>query len=781
VRLAEQAAVEAEQVKGRAGEAYFLLGSSLIRLAERSAPQDAWPHWGAALLNLEKADKQGVPEADENLLKYRLGKAGFYAADDPKRVAERLAKSADQVENPAVPGERAERPGEAYGLLTQAYLRLRPPDLEAALAANTKLRTRVAGVREDVLAPARLLSAELNLKLQRVAKAREDLKRINDLAPPDIQVRARVLEARSLQDEGRWQEAAGYWQALLDDKNLVPPNVNDIRYQLGVCYQRLKQPEEAARLWEECVRSPGGDEVAAAALALAEVRLQGPKPESALEALTLALQPVKGPGDWHNTLVGVEKARSVFETAVQTYRQAGKADLALTAAEAYQKLAVAPRAAVLRAEVATEWARALRNQARQAQPSQSLKSEEEGIRGLFLRAGAAYAEAAEVTRPAPEHADLLYLSGQRYLDAQDFAKAVEKLEHARQLEESIQEAVEPARKGERQARLGELWYLLGEARRQQKERELAAAGNTEARRQLPTWEASVTAYSKCVEYATPAAYQARYHLALLLIEARQLDEARNNLQQNVQLLRKDPEPDAEVLEQSLFALGGELYRQRNYGEAISRFEDALQMVRRREDAGSRPSPTPEAALARYHLADAYLQMYLKLSKDAADGSQSRDNQDHFRQEARASLQKADSAFRELEQFLQTPEGKSYLTEADRLDVAMSVADCQFYLSSGNYVPALELYEKQVQRLKTELEAVKELGPGQRDQCEYLLQALSRTIGVYAACRQPEYVRVRVADTRKVLGKVKPALTPEKFEEWQKWLDIASGAAKGGER
>jgi tetratricopeptide (TPR) repeat protein len=781
VRLAEQAVTASEQIEGQAGEAYFLLGSALIRVAERAGPQDAWQHWGAARLNLEKAEKLGVPEEDLFLLTYRLGKAGFYAADDPKTVVQRLAKSADLVEHPTVPGDRAERPGEAYWLLTQAYLRLQPPDLEAALAANTKLRTRVAGVREEVLAPARLLSAELNLKLHRVAKARDDLQLITDLAPPDIQVRAHMLRARSYQEEGRWRDAASHWQALLEDKSLTPPNSNDIRYQLGVCYQRLKQPEEAAHLWEECLRGPGGEEVAAAAVALAEVRLQGPRPESALEALTLALQPVKSPGDWHNSLVSADKVREVVEAMIQSYRQAGKLDLALAAAEAYHKLAVAPRAAILRAEVATEWARALHNQARQAKPSETLKADEEGIRGLFVRAGAAYAEAAEVTRPALEHADLLYLSGLRYLEGQDFTKAFERLEQARKLEESAKDTLPPDKVLERQARLGEIWFHLGEARRQQKERELAAAANTEERRQLKTWEDSLAAYSECTQYPTPFTHRARYQLSLLLIETRELDRAKDILTQNVTQLRKEPEPDAEVLEQSLFALGGVLYRQRNYGEAISRFEDALQMVRRRDDAGARAALTPEVALARYHLADSYLQMYLKLSKDAADGSQSRDNQEHFRQEARTSLQKADNAFRELEQLLQTPEGKGYLTEVDRLDVAMSVADCQFYLSSGNYEAARELYEKLIQRLTNELNAVKDLGAAQRDQCEYLLQALSRTIGVYAAYRKPEYVQQRVADTRKVLEQVKPALTPEKYEEWQKWLEVASGSGKKSEK
>jgi tetratricopeptide (TPR) repeat protein len=774
VHLAERAVEASERVEGRAGEACFLLGSAQVRLSDRSPPDEAWQYWGPALMNLQQAEKKGVPEPDQTLLLYRLGKAGIHANDDPRQVVARLAASADQVERPALPGDRVERPGEAYSLLTEAYLRLQPPDLEAALAANTKLRTKVAGVREDVLAPARLLSAELNLRLHRVEKARDDLKRINDLAPPAVQLRARVLLARSYQDESRWEEAAAAWQAILDDRGLAPPDVNGIRYHLGICHQHLKQPEEAARLWEECTRTPGGPEVAAAALALAELRLRGAVPESALVALTLAVRYVKGPGDWHNELAGVDKARGVFEAAVGTYRQAGKWDLALAAAEAYQKLAVAPRAAILRAEVAAEWARALRNQARQAQPSKALKVEDEGIRGLFVRAGAAYAEAADATRPVLEHADCLRLSGLCYLDGQDFDQARQRLEQARQLEESTWDTLAPDKKIERQARLGELWFLCGEALRQRKERELASASaSDEARRQPRQWEATLAAYGKCIEYATSFAYQARLQQALLLVEMRQLDEAATNLQQNVQLMRRDPEPDAQALEKSLFALGGVLYWQRNYGEAISRFEDALQMARRRDDSSrSHPSPSPEAALASYHLADSYLQLFRKLDKDAADGSQSRENQEHWKQQAQGFLKKADETFRDLEQFLQTPEGKDHLALADRLDVSLSVADCQFYL--GNFEDALALYEKQIDQLKTELETYEKLGPAQRDQSEYFLQALSRTIRCYSAKERWDYVQIRAADTRRVLEKVKPALPPEKVEEWEKWLDVAAG-------
>src|SRR5947209_8169708 len=113
-------------------------------MATNKAPASSADTAGAgepARQRLEEAERLGVPEGDRGRLTYRLGKVGYHTRDDPQRVAERLAQGAEQAEDRA----------EAYGLLTEAYLRLDPPDLLRALEANKRLR-QVPLVGEEGLA-----------------------------------------------------------------------------------------------------------------------------------------------------------------------------------------------------------------------------------------------------------------------------------------------------------------------------------------------------------------------------------------------------------------------------------------------------------------------------------------------------------------------------------------------------------------------------------------------------------------------------------------------------
>src|SRR5437764_114076 len=78
-------------------------------------------------------------------LQYALGKLLYQSGDgELPRAIDYLARST---------AKGADDPAEGYGLLAQAYLRLRPPDLDAALAANQKQIDHSDD--EVVLAPAR--------------------------------------------------------------------------------------------------------------------------------------------------------------------------------------------------------------------------------------------------------------------------------------------------------------------------------------------------------------------------------------------------------------------------------------------------------------------------------------------------------------------------------------------------------------------------------------------------------------------------------------------------
>ena len=75
-----------------------------------------------------------------------------------------------------------------------------------------------------------------------------------------------------------WPEAAALWQKALADGKPT----GEALYNLGLCAERQDQGAGAANFWNQCVQA-GGDEGRAAALALAEMRLKGPNPDTALE------------------------------------------------------------------------------------------------------------------------------------------------------------------------------------------------------------------------------------------------------------------------------------------------------------------------------------------------------------------------------------------------------------------------------------------------------------------------------------------------------------------
>jgi hypothetical protein len=136
-----------DRLPARAGEAHFLTGSAYVRMAEKLPADRADETWRKARYHLEQAEKLGVPEGDVPRLQYRLAKAWFQTGGDMHRVIEYLNATIEQA---------AEDRGEGYGLLTQAYLRARPRDVPAALAANQK-QLQQPTADENLLAPARLL------------------------------------------------------------------------------------------------------------------------------------------------------------------------------------------------------------------------------------------------------------------------------------------------------------------------------------------------------------------------------------------------------------------------------------------------------------------------------------------------------------------------------------------------------------------------------------------------------------------------------------------------
>jgi tetratricopeptide (TPR) repeat protein len=702
-RLAERALEEADAAPDAAAEAQFLLGSALLRQAEQRGDHAA-EQYAAARLHLEVAERLGVAEADAPRLQYRLGKALSAARDDPARVIARLKPALDQLphDDPDLV--------DGYAVLTQAYLRLPQPDLAAALACNKALRD-LPQAKEEVLASARLLGGELQLRLGDPEGARKSLERVGPQAPAEVQLKARLLAARSYEDEGRWAEAADLWQkALADD----PPKPSAVLYHLGLCCRRLDRPAEAAQFWEKCVGLGAGDDTPAAALALAELRLQSDAPEAALDLLALAVDKVKAPADWPAGAPDLAAVRKLFADAADACTRAGRFDLALKLAEPYGRVAEPGKAAVLRATAAAAWGRARRAKAAQLSADDRAAEEKAAVE-LLRQAADAYAEAAEAAAPA-DQAEYLWLSAGLSREAGDAEPTAAKLDRYLRRDDVPDD------------HKGEGWYELAEARRQLKD----AAGASQA-------------YREAVKYQSRWAYLARCQLALASTAAGQLDDAENALELNLKLLRSDPDPEAE--EKSLYALGDLAYRRGKYAEVVLRLAEAV----------GRFKDNPGNTRARFQLATSYRRLAdqsrlnAKLGGDPQGGEKVQEKLN----EQQRYLHNAHDEFDRLARFLETPEGQAHLTPEERLLTAFEVADCSFDL--GNYAQALKEYERLHRLYPNRVEG---------------LEALGGMLRCHAAVGDEEKKGKCMADMQDLFAALRPTMPESDQKLWTEWMTKA---------
>jgi tetratricopeptide (TPR) repeat protein len=684
----------------RAGEGYLLLGTARMRLGDRTPGEAGRPSWNDARKALQEAEKLGVPAAEQGHLRYRLAKVAFHLGDDPLQVAKGLSATAEEAEDRA----------EAYDLACEAFLRLTPPDYQKALEANTKLREQ-SMLRDDLLARAKLRSGELKLKLGRTEEARKDLELIGPSAPAAVLSRARVLRARSYQEESKWAEAAALWQAELADSRQQPGDRSEILYLLGVCHRKLDQVDEAAKVWDECVRAnTGSPECVAAAVQLVEVRLNHKQYAQALDLLKNATAKVQKPEDWTNAYVDRAALADAFEKSAKAFREAGEFELAMQLAGHFEHLAAPGRAVTLRAEVATEWAR---KRTAPADGSKVAPEEEQAARDLFSRAASAYLDIASGLGEEAR-ADSLWQAAGRFVEGKDLAKAVTTLDLFLKTEK-------------RPDRLGEGWFLLGEVRRQSKDNEGAEA-----------------AYIACVKYQTPFMFRARYELAMLYWQAGQVDQARDILVQNVQDLHLDH--DRETLEKSLYALGNFAYLRHDYAEVVKCLEEVL------KQAPANRTANQEQTRARYQLANSFRQLAAEAKRDEVLGdSPNPEYLKHLQEKHRHFLDKAAGEYEELAKFLETPESAGHLTPDERHEVPFTAAKCQFDL--GEYAKALAIYEHMIETT-TDLHVT--------------MQALGCAANCHYGLREQDKAQLCLEQIRKNL----PSLERAEQKQWEEWLNLA---------
>ncbi|HWG45046.1 MAG TPA: hypothetical protein VN688_19915 [Gemmataceae bacterium] len=700
----------------RGAEAFFLLGSAHIRQAEASGESEAEEHWREAQHCLQEAERRNLSGDDAGRMQYRLAKVGFYTNDDPKRVVALLKASKDQTDDRA----------EALTLLTQAYLRLTPPNIPDALKTNQELREKVPQIGEDILGPAKLAGAKLLLRLSQQDEARKTLEKINHQAPPAVLNEAHMLLAGLYQEEHKWAPAAELWKAVLNEKRVPLTEPGGVLYNLGVCCRQLDQSSQATEAWLDCMKRTDGEEAQAAALALADLRLHEANPEKAIEMLAKGVARIRKADDWKNSLIELPRVRELFEKGVDTYRQAHRFDLAVQTAELYERVALAPKAQVLHAERATEWANFTRERGRKAEDAATRKKDAATARTLFRQAAEAHAEAAKILTKKDDKDDHLWLSAVCSFDGEDYSRAADKLTKILQVDlENID-------------RQSEGWFLLGESYRNLKDKDADKGMAREA-------------YKNCVANNARFTCRARYQLAMLDIEAGKIDQATHNLDQNLKIDHRDP--DQEAQEKSRLALCSLLYQggsklTQNYRDVVHKLEGSL----------DRYSVTPEVVRARFQLADSYRQLAnQRMVNRLMSEKMSQDAYDHFVVENRRSQTRAVEEFIKLEELLKNSELTSLLTVKQRVETPFNVAQLWFEL--GEYEKSLQKYEELAKKWGNSPEG---------------LWALGGTVRCYGSMENFEQIRQQAERIRTMLATTEGLSEADK-QQWRDWLVQVSKA------
>ena len=705
-----------------AGEAYFLLGGALLRIA-RAAPGDKpAPEWAQARENLEKAERLGVPEDDVPVLRFRLGVCGAHTSMEPRRVAGLLARSVEEGDDKV----------EGYQLLARAYLSLPKPDRAAALKANEALR-QLPLVGEEVLGPARLQAGELLLALHRPAEARSVLEKVSKAAAPAVLARARSLRARSLQDEGKWAEAAALWEEVLGDRRRPPDDPVTVLYNLGLCRRRLEQYADAARAWEKCLKlRTDGAAAASANLGLAEAYLAEAPLPTAADAFERAVRNVHRPEEWPTTFVSLRQARAAFEQGSTTYRDKGDFERALRVAKAYERLAEQGRAALLRGQAAEAWARALEGAAPRGGPP--VRKDPARARELYRLAGASYGEAASLARTPRQESERLWLSAGASLRAQDATRAVPALRRFLDLNQHPDFA-------------GEACYLLGEALRWLKQEREAVA-----------------AYLDCLKYEGRFAYRAAFRIGEAALRRGDVDRAVDVLKKNVSQMHASG-PDPEALERSLFALGGALYRQGKYQEAEHNLSEALKKF----------PDSPRAVRGRLQRADACRGLAQSLD-DTVKHAGTDQAKKHYEELQRDWYLEAARQYQALAK-LPKDALSAALAARELADVPFNEAECRF--RGGQFAEALKLYTALAEPDKGGAARLRALGGLSR--CHAALEWVAEIKAKEAATpaqkeshraeaqKQSAYFQQRLVEIRVALKQV----DPDTRRAWENWLQTVS--------
>lgn len=335
--------------------ARFALGSGYARLAElTAAPDEAREYWTLARQQFDELRAEELVDVtDRQRLAFRAAKARAAVGLPANSSAADLRLLITLLGN--VPF--GEEPGEAGRLQADLALRLSPPDLNTARDALTRY-LKEAGIATPAasFAWAKYQLADIHFRLKQPDLARKWLEQLGTDTPREVAAPARALLARVRMAEEDWLGAVREWEALRSMPGLSPALAASSAYHLGMCRLNTREPEAAAKRFEEALKGDGPEATAAAAR-LAELYLRGSDPAKRVAAVDLLLRAAKGAAaikDPRNSPIRPSEIQTLFEYAVSVLVADEAFEPALKVIDGYGSLA-AGREREKRAEVLAAW------------------------------------------------------------------------------------------------------------------------------------------------------------------------------------------------------------------------------------------------------------------------------------------------------------------------------------------------------------------------------------------------------------------------------------------
>lgn len=712
---ARQALVEippmAKLAASEQAQTLYLMGRIVAYDAERhGSSHDARVLYLVAARYLEDARERGLPAKFENDGVWQLGRCLFASG----QYAECLPTLREALKRGAA------HPYEINRMAALASLRITPPNLKSALqysqAALNDPHLTIAQ-REE----ATLLNAQILLQQRDFAASRQLFEQIP--AESVHYVDAQIGKAQSLLLDGAQalesdEENADYEVARAKIREalnclapLEPSMPAAVKYLTGVCYRAMDDRDSAMKWFQDTKKVHHSDAAGFASrlniaemLQEAEILQKSQASNASLSAYKDLVEQISDAESYSNAWVPLVELRERLATALQRYLLANDFAAALALCDSGEKVLAADVRTEVEADAHRAWGDRLLQEA-ELGPRHDAGKEAEA-RKHFRQAGEAFSRLTTLRFTAPSYTDCLWKSGECYLMGQNYDAAIAMLRQ-------FLEHAAPPQRPQGLVGLGEALLSLG---RHHEALQVLDECIVTHPKHPDAYDARLLASQAYQELGQrrPAAdaQNAAAQRAAAIAKAKQLLE--DNLGIDDEL-----EPRSLPFQKSKFAYGALLYRE-GINQETSPVGEALSDDERRKqelatlaaantlfqqaivelgEAVDRYPDAPEATLAQFQLAEAYLHA-AKLPEANLQWEQTARGRIEMKQEREAFLTEAANILSLLQDRLQSAQRTDALSK-----VEVTVLRNTYFMypdtlyALGKYPQAIEAYTAAINRYK----------------------------------------------------------------------------------